>query len=680
MSAHPFYERLRGELNQWLASGHSPSSVAVAVAAVGRQEDAIDLPEEAGLRDLVMRLTWLLFLRAPKLDPLQIAFVPMHLERIREGREGWDELLGSIEAKEDAQTVGALDHVLTLHGDDLATWLGVQLSGGRRIRDRIDQAVEEMEDRARQAILEGRWNDVPAVGPDAARVRESLSRLEPRTAARVWALWQKGAEAAEAGKLRQAVVALEQAIEEAPDVFESYVRRASYRFARADTDTALQDVEQALTLCPEATNARAMRAELRMRLDDIPGALADWDAVVAADPLHLPFRIGRSHTLITAGQFDAALTDLDEAARQSPDDPAPWFNRAGLRFRRGDLVGGIEDLDRVLELRPEEVRARLHRGAARMMQRDAEAALVDFEEAVRLQPGDPACYAQRAGALISCGRLVEGWVDALTALALAPDDWGQRGHALEIARVALQHLRGHDLDGRPMSDRFELIARQAGGAAAARLADQLDALRPSDHPGWFELCARAWLANGQLDKAVRAFQQMVTAAPNAGLGFLGLGQALLASNRALEAMTALERARALEDSLEADARFELYLLRGRALGTLGHLQAAVAAFDAALGIDQARADVWFYRGVHLDLQQDRRGAEISYGRAIACDETFAAAWYNRACERAVLGEVDGALSDLERAVRLDPNFAAEAGRDDYLAGVRSDPRFKAIVG
>ncbi len=54
--------------------------------------------------------------------------------------------------------------------------------------------------------------------------------------------------------------------------------------------------------------------------------------------------------------------------------------------------------------------------------------------------------------------------------------------------------------------------------------------------------------------------------------------------------------------------------------------------------------------------------------------------YNLACSYALVGKVDQALQTLDHAITLGYHDSTYLQRDPDLEGVRSDPRFKALLG
>lgn len=680
MSGHVLFERLRAELSAAQRAGGLDSATAGKILTdIGHGQRPASLPEAGG--EALLRLGWLLFKRAPSLDGRYVALGPMNVAFVAGGMRTPVELVDELAKLEavSAADPAPLEHALTLHGEALVQ---LALSGTSDLAGaRLTEHAEVEEERRATAAEDGRWTDIPVEGPDADAVRAALRFLPPGVGQQVHGLWSAAATAVEEERLDDARSALDEAGKLAPDLFETWLRRARVRFAAGDRVGAGADVERAIQLNPAASTPKAMRAELRTIVRDLPGAMADWDAAVQAAPGHVPFRLGRGYTLLAANRLDDAFAELSEAVRLAPKDKTAWFSRAELRVRRRDLRGAAEDYTAILGIDPDDLQAVLNRGTVRLMARDSEAALADLTRVVDLRPADPTAWGRRGAAQIQLGHPWRGWLDGLTALALAPDDWAQSEHVEQIVQAAYQQLP--DGEERPdvadLRARVELVERKASGREVVRMADRLGTWLPSEGVAWHAMRGDLYLRYGRWAQAEAAFRDALAVdAADAG-ATLGLGRALLGQGRTDDALAALDRAKASAWGLDDEGTFELHLARGRALGTAGRFAEAVAALDEALALRPDRADVWFYKGVHASLHGDGAAADLAYCESLKHNEGFAPAWFNRACERARLGRAEEALSDLERAVALERKWANEARTEAFFAPLRGLPRFEAIV-
>ena len=147
---------------------------------------------------------------------------------------------------------------------------------------------------------------------------------------------------------------------------------------------------------------------------------------------------------------------------------------------------------------------------------------------------------------------------------------------------------------------------------------------------------------GQWDMAARMYREASTANPDDAAAWAGLGQALVESGHAADALAALDRAATL-----APGRADIARLRGRATLALGRVADARAAFTAATTEAPADPRGWTGLGVALDLGGDHRAAQIAYGRALAADPLNLAARNDLALSLAL----DGKLADAANRLR-----------------------------
>lgn len=678
---HPVFVHTRDALAAATQQGAlNSAALAQALGAIGHGEKP-PLPDDAALADAIVRLGALLFVRAPRLDGRYVVLGPMQVGVLADGQrtpvDVVDELIrletaaGGDDAELDAllQTRGEalLQRTLAAVGDRAEAWMA----------DRASQLDAQVD----QAISEGRWQDVPLDGPDAEVIRAALRFLPRDRAAAVVRHWRAADRALGAGEAATAMRELDAAAALVPDLFETWVRRARALLLEGDRVRAGADVERAIGLNAAAGQPRAIRAELRTIIRDLPGALEDWEAAVKAAPAWGRFRLGRGYTRIAAGKLREATQDFDEARRLMPDDPVPAYALADAQIRAQDVRGAISTYDALLARSPDDEQARLNRGTARLMAGDAPGAVEDLSAVVAHRPLEPMPWMRRGIAQLRAREPWQAWVDGLTALAVAPDDWAQEDQALQVLGAAHRSLdAAHPPNAADVAARADVLRRRATGRELLRLAERLGAHLPAEGVAWHLLRAGLFHEHGRWEAAASAADEGLAVDPDhAGLLLLR-GRALVGAGQPGPALAALDRAATRAFDLDAADTFELHFARARAAGMQGRLADALAAFAEAGALQPHRADVWFYRGVHLDLAGDPMGAIAAYTDSLGRNPTFSAAWFNRACEHAVTGDAESALADLSQAIRLDPKWREEAKTEAYFEQLRGDLRFRTVVG
>jgi tetratricopeptide (TPR) repeat protein len=107
----------------------------------------------------------------------------------------------------------------------------------------------------------------------------------------------------------------------------------------------------------------------------------------------------------------------------------------------------------------------------------------------------------------------------------------------------------------------------------------------------------------------------------------------------------------------AGATAQTYTEFGIANGKRGDLNAAIAAFDAAVEIDPKFAPAYYFRGLARAQQKDFDGAFADYSKAVEVDPKFNSAYYQRGMIEGRRGDFDAAGNDFQQVINLDPKNA-----------------------
>ena len=147
-----------------------------------------------------------------------------------------------------------------------------------------------------------------------------------------------------------------------------------------------------------------------------PTALAQMLAAIVRDqPDHAAARIARAHCLWNAGDTDGAIAEYRQAAARRPDDAAAAallgiaLVRADVNAHGPGLAEGRALLSDVVRWAPAIADARLWLGVAQGQLGDCEAALATLDALLPVLPEEVNLHMTRAHALLTLGRLGEGW-------------------------------------------------------------------------------------------------------------------------------------------------------------------------------------------------------------------------------------------------------------------------------
>lgn len=158
------------------------------------------------------------------------------------------------------------------------------------------------------------------------------------------------------GRLDEAIVAFEQAVEKEPEVAEFASNLGAALFERARRGGLLSGdspVAQAGTVADAAgVGEDAGPAERRAALADLARASSLLEHAVSLSP-RLP-SVYSNLGLVRAveGRAADALAAFDQALTLAPDDVATLYNRAAALSQLGELEECVRTLDRILALKP----------------------------------------------------------------------------------------------------------------------------------------------------------------------------------------------------------------------------------------------------------------------------------------------------------------------------------------
>ena len=119
---------------------------------------------------------------------------------------------------------------------------------------------------------------------------------------------------------------------------------------------------------------------------------------------------------------------------------------------------------------------------------------------------------------------------------------------------------------------------------------------------------------------------------------------LLSAARPADAIAPLREAAQLQPS-NSIVQHDL----GLACLEVGHISAAVTAFQVAVACSERYADAWFRLGIALEKQADMRAAVVAYDRATELEPSLTEAWFRAGALVYTLGHPDEAAGCFRRA-------------------------------
>ncbi len=179
---------------------------------------------------------------------------------------------------------------------------------------------------------------------------------------------------------------------------------------------------------------------------------------------------------------------------------------------------------------------------------------------------------------------------------------------------------------------------------------------------------------GDFSGALADYAQAVRLKPTYSQARMNAATALQRLNRAAEAVDAFEAAITCDPMKELDAYAAIAEL-APAIGRpspvpriadirtcvneardAGDQQAAVAAYDRAIGIDPRLASLYVLRGAAHKALKDHGSALADLDRAVSIKPDWAQAYLDRGLVKSASGDLQGAADDAAAAARCDPTY------------------------
>jgi tetratricopeptide (TPR) repeat protein len=186
------------------------------------------------------------------------------------------------------------------------------------------------------------------------------------------------------GRLEEALLVFDKALQLKPDAAELWQRRANILVDLNRQDQALRDFQQALALSPHDRDAAYNCGSMLLHLERLEEAIACFDLCEQWQPGHWPTLQKRALVLYGLERFEEALADISLAHALDPTRADICNNAAIFLERLGRYDKAVSWFDRALERQPDYPSASTNKAATLTnLHRFAEAFAVYDEIKVR---------------------------------------------------------------------------------------------------------------------------------------------------------------------------------------------------------------------------------------------------------------------------------------------------------
>ena len=390
------------------------------------------------------------------------------------------------------------------------------------------------------------------------------------------------------GRLKEAIVELNEAVKSSPDDTSLWLQIASLKFATGDTEGAMADIERSGATLPGSGKAWT------------ESAINRWRALVALQQGNPRAALQAALDMIRAGESDAAI----RAVAAQANFELGRFERAAEHYRRAveadpaspDLRSGLALS--LWELGDAQGARSAARGAAARGASPDDLAYIEIlcdaktggdpvallartQSMIRKRPGDPRLMMVLAESLYKTGRpdLADGWFADL--LAVWPDHELARLYRISTAEstgddeaAALryeEYLSAYPDNSSIRKDYVMLLVRLKRWQAAASAIEEGYAFGVAQ--GTDSILALCYRNAGRYREAAALYRKLLRESPKDVELLLGLAYALVKSGAKSVALELLERG-ASYLSTEPEPYLALGVLRARG----GNIEKAVESF------------------------------------------------------------------------------------------------------
>ena len=456
---------------------------------------------------------------------------------------------------------------------------------------------------------------------------------------------------------REAVQELKQAVALAPGLLKAQFNLAVAYGADPNYGPTKEIDQLRKVIVTEPTFARARLALGKALLSEgkVEESIGELREAVRLEPQNTKAHYQLGLALARAGSKDEATTELQKSRELASSDDRR--QNADLDIAEGRVALDKDELDQAaakfrhaLALQPESSDAQHLLGVVLEKEGDAQGASAAYRKAVQLNPGDV---------------LAREKVQALSRDAATLDDtqhiaefegYIRAGRFQEVEPLLAAYVKKH-----PKSSwgwyalGYSLFAQRKLGESIQVLTKslQLDVQNAEAH----KILGRDLMTIGRFEAAQTEFEQGIRYNPQSAEMHFNLGKLFSVqdnwSNARKEFETALRIDPSYMESLDG---------LGFAQEALGDDAGAVASYEKAIAINEARKGQFVSAHVNLSAYYNRKGESekaLAYARgAWELDPKSDGAWFQQAKAREAQGQLADAVEALNRAISLNPRSSS----------------------
>ncbi|HZS97802.1 MAG TPA: tetratricopeptide repeat protein, partial [Terriglobales bacterium] len=453
----------------------------------------------------------------------------------------------------------------------------------------------------------------------------------------------------------QAVRELEKAVALAPDSVKAQFNLAvAYGTTPGQGAKEIEQLRKVIALAPSFPKAHLALGKALVRDGKIPEAVEELQEAARLDPQN-----GESHyqlglALTRAGRKDEAAAEVQKGRElSSADDRKQNANldiaEGQTALDKGENDEAIAKFRHALNLQPDSAEAQHFLGAALEKQGDTKGATTAFRKALESNPSD--VYARQR-----LDQLEPKTVTDDPAKIAEFEEYIRASHFKEVEPLLTDYVTE-----RPKSSwgwyalGYSQFAQQKVGESIKSLSKslQLDIHSAEAH----KILGRDLMLIGRFDAAQIEFEQGIRYSPQSAEIHYDLGKLFSIQDNWENARKEFEAALQIEPSY-----VEALDALGMTLEALGDDGRAVASYERAIALNDARKGSFFSSHVNLSAYYNRKSEPqkaLEYAnKALELDPKSDRAWFQKGKADEGEGRLNDAVDSVNRAISFNPRASS----------------------
>lgn len=409
---------------------------------------------------------------------------------------------------------------------------------------------------------------------------------------------QRGIQLAQAGSIKEAIVAFQQAIELNPrdaSVY-LYLNRA---YQEIDAlDEALQACRTAVELRPDFADAHHEIGKIAHQKGQLEDAVKAYQQAIELKPKTAVFHYDLGTVYHTLGHLSEAEAEYQRALRLNSELAAVHQNLGALYQKQGKVNAAIDAYQQALKHEPDRLDTRKHLKEVEEERTQLfHQAILKAQTAIAMQPDSAENYRRLGLAYYHSGRADTAIEVLKIALHLEPKSERRRADLDKVTTQKAEYVRKG----------IEFYNRQS---AEIRDNSALGVLYAMD---------------GQLEMAVKHFRLALKSAPDDVFSRLNLGETLYEQDKLKQAYETFQHALQLQPELA-----KAHQKSGIIAVQQGKFAKAVRHLQHTNSINPTDATTHYYLGQAYQKQDKHANATMAYQTAVRLKPDFALAYLHLA--------------------------------------------------